>query len=606
MSEMMNSEEILIYYQSHIETFNMQMLEHKKLASRYSYTRLGIFILAIPLMYFLAQYSWVALVAGLVVVTIVFIRAVMAQHHHDKTVRILETKIELCNNELRVILNDDNQYYNGQKFKVAHHFFIDDLDVFGPNSIYALFNRSKTFQGITKLATFFTEIPTKETVLERQNAVRELTKKEDWRLDFLTALYAVENGEHQDLAKSIEEELELELSFANGRVMTFFRKALPFLWILVAAVYFIHVPIANFLISLLFIFNLLLIFRKAKEVSNIQGHLSMATIKLRSYADALKCIFEENWTSPLMKNMVEDNRGNDDAVKVILELKAITDRLDYRLNLIPAIILNGMLLWDFRIISQLADWKKENKQKLGIILQFIGEVEALTSLATWAFNHPQYNYPEINDEYFYLMATGAKHPLIPEEDNVPNDFEIKKGDHLSIITGSNMSGKSTLLRTIGANMILAYSGGKVAAEYFSTPIVTVISYMRIKDILEESVSTFKAELDRIALILERLNKGEKCFLLIDEMLRGTNSKDKLTGSIGIAKRLLKEKTYAMIATHDIKLAELSNEINEGIKNYYFDIDYEDGDLIFDYKVKEGICENFNASFLLKRLGIEME
>jgi len=130
--------------------------------------------------------------------------------------------------------------------------------------------------------------------------------------------------------------------------------------------------------------------------------------------------------------------------------------------------------------------------------------------------------------------------------------------------------------------------------------------MRIKDILEESVSTFKAELNRIQMILDILKTDSQCFILIDEMLRGTNSKDKLTGSIGIAKRLLAEKTYAMIATHDIKLAELGNEYSSGIANYYFDIDYADGDLVFDYKVKEGICENFNASFLLGQLGIKMD
>ncbi len=529
----------------------------------------------------------------------------MAQQHHDKIVQDLQTKTSLCENELNVINHFDNKFYNGNKFKVAHHFYIDDLDIFGPNSIYALFNRSKTYQGITKLAAYFTHRPTKSEVLNRQEAVQELTFKRDWRLNFLTALHSVENGENQDLARSIDEELDFELSFANGPLMTMYRRLLPFLWLGLGAIYFINISIANFLLSSLFIFNLLLVFRKAKEVGNIQGHLSMATIKLRSYADAVKCIFEESWSSSLMKNMVEDNKSNDDSVRVILDLKAITDRLDYRLNLIPAIILNGLLLWDFRIISQLAEWKKNNKQKLGVILEFIGEVEALISLSTWAFNHPEYQFPEINDEYFHLKAISAKHPLIPVNDNVPNDFEIKKGDHLSIITGSNMSGKSTLLRTIGANMILAYTGGKVAAQAFSVPIVTLISYMRIKDILEESVSTFKAELDRIALILDRLREGEKCFLLIDEMLRGTNSKDKLTGSIGITKRLLEEKTYAMIATHDIKLAELSNEIEKGIKNYYFDIDYEDGDLVFDYKVKEGICQNFNASFLLKRLGIEM-
>ena len=186
-----------------------------------------------------------------------------------------------------------------------------------------------------------------------------------------------------------------------------------------------------------------------------------------------------------------------------------------------------------------------------------------------------------------------------------NSFELKPKDKVIIITGSNMSGKSTLLRTIGLNMILGYTGAKVAASYLSIPIVRIVTYMRIKDALEENVSTFKAELNRIKMILTVLEENNDAFILIDEMLRGTNSKDKLNGSIGITKKLLESNAYSMIATHDIKLAELGNE-DDRIANYYFDIDYKNGDLVFDYKVKSGICENFNASFLLGQLGIDTD
>ena len=232
-------------------------------------------------------------------------------------------------------------------------------------------------------------------------------------------------------------------------------------------------------------------------------------------------------------------------------------------------------------------------------------MECLSSLATWSFNHPQYNYPNIHDQYLQIETEGIEHPLIPDNQNVSNDFTLRPADKVSIITGSNMSGKSTFLRTLAINMVLGYTGTKTAASSLSMPIVNIVTYMRIKDALEENVSTFKAELNRISMILEVLKTDKTAFIFIDEMLRGTNSKDKLNGSIGITKKLLSSDTYAMIATHDIKLAELG-EKDDNIANYFFDIDYKNGDLVFDYKLKEGICENFNASFLLGQLGIDTE
>jgi DNA mismatch repair ATPase MutS len=169
-----------------------------------------------------------------------------------------------------------------------------------------------------------------------------------------------------------------------------------------------------------------------------------------------------------------------------------------------------------------------------------------------------------------------------------------------------MSGKSTFLRTLGINMILSYSGTKVAADKFMTSLVQVVTYMRIKDVLEENVSTFKAELNRVKMMLDLLRSHTRCLFLIDEMLRGTNSKDKLEGSIAITKEILEYEGYAIIATHDLKLAEYGDGFPNEVNNFYFDISFEGKDLKFDYKIKEGICTSFNASFLLNQLGLDVE
>jgi DNA mismatch repair ATPase MutS len=371
--------------------------------------------------------------------------------------------------------------------------------------------------------------------------------------------------------------------------------------------YFVNYGVANTLASFIFIGNLLLTGNFTKKVSEVQGRLSNTSNSLKKYIDVLKSLFDKKWSSSLLKKHAEEfeNSRSELPLKSLSDLSNIINQLDYRLNLLVAIAGNGLFLWDLSVISKLAKWKKSNTGKLEKIFKHIGFMEAMSSLATWSYNHPTYSYPNISDDYMSIEAKELEHPLISKSQNVKNDFNLRKQDKVVIITGSNMSGKSTLLRTIGLNIVLGYTGTKVAASSFKIPIMSIVTYMRIKDALEENVSTFKAELNRISMILTVLEEKDDAFILIDEMLRGTNSKDKLNGSIGITNKLLQSDAYSMIATHDIKLAEMGND-EERIANYYFDIDYIDGDLVFDYKVKSGICENFNASFLLGQLGIDTE
>lgn len=601
--------EIISQYEEHLERYQANLIDYKKASNKFSYFRLAIVIVAIPILYFASTLSWIALLAFLVILAIVFIWAVVKQSNYDKDVSKCEILIALNENELNVIQKFQNQYYNGEIFEDAHHSYTDDLDIFGLNSLYALTNRCKTYNGIHKLAEFFTKLPEKDQLDKQKLAIQELEPRHSWRQGFASSFYNIEEGQSHDLATAIDQDLQVDLSFATAKSLLLYRKIIPFLWLAIVGLYFIDIALANTFATFLFILNLLLAMRKANNVSAVQGRLSQASQILISYAESLSYLFNEEWKSDLIKNQINEFQGDQGSgitAEMLSKLSKIIDHLDYRLNLIPAIVLNGLVLWDFYVIQRLSKWRSENDGELIHLFEFIGEMEALSSLATWSYNHPHFSYAEIKDEYFSFEGLELRHPLIPATVNVANDFSIKQGMHLNIITGSNMSGKSTLLRTVGINTILAYTGAKVGAQSFSVPIVKLISYMRIKDILEESVSTFKAELNRIEMILKILGQGKKCFILIDEMLRGTNSKDKLAGSIGIAKRLLEEKTYAMIATHDIKLAELGNEIQSGIANYYFDIDYSDGDLVFDYKVKDGICENFNASFLLNQLGIQLD
>ena len=604
---MNNTNDLLEGYKLRASKAKKDIALYNGLSNRYSLIRLGVFIMAIPLLYFILKTNIIVFVLFLVGLLSLFIWAVIKQQKYDKLLSEKNALYDINENEIATITKHENIYYDGVAYEIPNHHYTSDLDIFGSHSIFGLINRCRTYDGNQYLKSVFLEKPTASVLLDRQEAITELEEEVEYRQAVAVKLYSLEGLENYNVAASIDAQMEMDLSFGEGKIINTYRKILPIIWIAIIVLYFYNYGLANTLASFLFIGNLMLTGNFTKKISEVQGRLSNTSNSLKKYIDVLTILFDKKWTSKLLIRHSEqfDSSTNEMPLKSLSDLSKIINQLDYRLNLLVAIVGNGLFLWDLGVIAKLAKWKNTNTGKIEKIFKHIGFIEAMSSLATWAYNQPNYCYPMITEKYMHIEAAKLEHPLIPKSQNVDNDFTLNPNDKVVIITGSNMSGKSTLLRTIGLNMILGYTGTKVAASMMTYPIVHIVTYMRIKDALEENVSTFKAELNRISMILSVLEEKNDAFILIDEMLRGTNSKDKLNGSIGITKKLLSTNAYAMIATHDIKLAEMGNEDNR-IANYYFDIDYKDGDLVFDYKVKTGICENFNASFLLGQLGIDTD
>ncbi|MEE9438648.1 MAG: hypothetical protein V3V14_06575 [Saprospiraceae bacterium] len=567
--------------------------------------RLGVFVLAIPIFYFLLQSN--LLIIGLVFLVIgtLFVWAVLKQQKFDNLAKEQEAMIAINQNEIDVLTKFQNIYDDGSQYIIPRHRYIEDLDIFGSHSIFFLVNRCKTYFGNQILSTWFKELPSKSEVHKRQEAIKEVAESLEWRQELAVKLFALQNQETYNVSSIVNHYLQMDLSFATNNIINTYRRLLPLLWLGLLGLMFVNPSLANSIAILLFIGNLLIVGKYSKQISEIQSKLAQVGSSLKGYISAIKTVFDKKWNAELLQNAYATfkNTNTDIPIQTLKELNKIVDQLDYRLNLLVAIVANGVVLWDLSVVNKLEKWKIKNKDKMESIFYHIGFMETISSLSTWAYNHPESTYPSIGDQYMQIATKGISHPLIPRLQNVDNDYILSTEDHITIITGSNMSGKSTFLRTLGINMILGFTGTKVSAQTMEIPLVKIVTYMRIKDALEENVSTFKAELNRIELILDILKNESDTFILIDEMLRGTNSRDKLSGSIGLTKKLLRSSTYAMIATHDIKLAEIG-ELEKNIANYYFDIDYKDGNLVFDYKIKKGICRNFNATFLLNQLGIE--
>jgi len=253
----------------------------------------------------------------------------------------------------------------------------------------------------------------------------------------------------------------------------------------------------------------------------------------------------------------------------------------------------------------LEKWKKQNEEHIGVWFESLAEIESLSSLANLSFNHPHWVFPVIANQPGVFVAESLGHPLIPEDKLIGSDFFTEGTGELNLITGSNMAGKSTFLRAVGVNTVLAMTGAPVCAASLTVSNTKLMSSMRVSDNLEENTSTFYAELKKLKEIIEAVNQKQNVFLLLDEILRGTNSGDRHTGSKALIKQLIHHNAAGLIATHDLELAKLADEFPGKIHNYHFDAQVSNDELYFDYKLKRGICQSMNASILMKKIGIEL-
>jgi len=265
--------------------------------------------------------------------------------------------------------------------------------------------------------------------------------------------------------------------------------------------------------------------------------------------------------------------------------------------------LNSLFLWDIRCVYKLWKWHKQNHKKLADWLNVVAEIDALISLANFSNNQPDFIFPKIHDGGFSFHAKKLGHPLLKADKRVCNDLEINGWSKVIIVTGANMAGKSTFLRTVGVNLILGRLGAPVCAEEMTLTPISIYTNMRTTDSLLKDESYFFAELKRIKAVLDRLQNGERIFVILDEMLKGTNSVDKLNGSKELIRKLVEFKSISLIATHDLKLAEMEDEFPQRIFNKCFEIKIENDELVFDYLLSDGVTKTMNATFLMKKMGI---
>ncbi|PWS26941.1 DNA mismatch repair protein MutS [Pedobacter yonginense] len=598
--------QILIEYNQKINAVTEQIAKTKKRIDQLSFLRIGLFLVEIVFFVLLvssANDGWRVLIQFLLVVPVlVFIFIVHKQSNLDREVEYQKQLLWVYQNESNILNGLENGYENGHEFESELHPYTADLDIFGKSSLFALLNRSSTKNGNEALSKALAEKRPKSDILSKQEAVREIESKIEETFQFRAHLKGGNISKIELIKEQLKSLLGKQLEFTRQKFFRVYVAIVPYL------------STALILGSLIFggIFvNLLILMAIAhtawnvllnSKVNQVFYSFSGGSSLLNNYASAIRWTENQSWESHYVLALLDSEIPVSQEIK---NLSKIIQSFDARLNLLVGGVLNGLLLWDFKCCIRLDRWHQASSKDVISALNHLGDFEELISLATLVHNQPSWVFPKV-ESTFTLQAREIGHPLIANALRVSNDFSTEHNSRVDIITGSNMAGKSTFLRTLGINMVLAYAGAPVCAAEMSLPVFSINTYMRIKDSLNESTSTFKAELNRLKMILDNVMQDKDTFVFIDEMLRGTNSRDKYLGSKVFLEKLIAEKTPTLFATHDLQLADLKADYPESVRNFHFDIQITDGEMRFDYKLKQGPCSTFNAAILLKEIGLSLD
>ncbi len=509
-----------------------------------------------------------------------------------------EKLLFVSENERSVLKGDKNSFPDGKVY-LPGVIYGDDLDIFGPFSIFHALNRTTTLHGAETLASWLgATLVRPSVILDRQKAVKTLASQAERRRQ-LTAKGLLAEAPSADL-RSLSQWLNTPPRLYNLRWL---RILIGILSLVNAGLLLYALSESNYkpvIVSIAISWVITGSFSKyVQRQHQLIGHKQAV---LGQYANIL-AVFSAVDTEG--SSMLETLRGQArDAHGAIRQLGRLTSFFDQRLNILVFTFLNSLAFYDLQCMVALERWKARYREKFPEWIETVGEIEALNSLATFAFNDPGYIYPIVDEGKTLLFdAKGLAHPLIPAGRRIANDFRIGLEEKLILVTGSNMSGKTTFLRTIGVNLVLAQCGAPVCAASLAFTPMQILTSLRISDSLQDQTSYFMAELKKLQQIVVSLETAAPTLVLIDEILRGTNSEDKTYGSDHFARKLAGYHCLSLFATHDLALGVLETEMPGTVANYCFESVITEGDLRFDYQLRRGIARNKNASFLMKKMGI---
>lgn len=583
------------FYTTRKSEFNETCEALKKTTQKIAWLRTGVALLFFYVIYlaFSNTTYWYALLP--IIILFVFL---VSWHGKIQTRYDLYSNLEKLNRlELGVLDNNYFEFNDGKAFVNPHHAYSYDLDLFGSGSLFQFLNRCGTAIGEKKLAeSLLVAQPTTDAIIKRQEAVKELSQDAEFRQWFWAQGHLLHDStlENEGLFSWLKEP-DVLLGKTLYKVLLVLFPTIS----LVLIGFTIYDFWSYFPVLLLFGgVQMAVVSFKSKEVTKAELALSHHKVLFDKYAQLMNKIAETKFSG---KHLLEIQDEAKDASVRIKKFSQLVNAFEARKNGIAAMFGNSLYLYDLQCLYRLEKWRAVNKLMVRGWLDKIAEVDALNSLGTFHFNNPDNCFPVLHGD-LSIQSQEMGHPLIAPKGRVNNSFKIGP-ENIMLITGANMAGKSTFLRTAGVNLILALSGSSVCARSFACPLVSLHTSMRATDSLVDHQSYFYAELSRLKAIMEEVRSGKPMLILLDEILRGTNSKDKQEGSIGLLNQFVSHDVLLMLASHDVVLGELEKKFPSSIRNYCFESEIENNELTFDYTLHQGVANKANATFLMQQMGI---
>src|SRR5690554_971595 len=528
---------------------------------------------------------------------IVFLILLQWQNKEENKLKILKAHVLVYNEEVQFLEKGILPEPNGAEYIDTQHRFTYDLDVFGSHSLYHYINRTKTHLGELQLVKMLNE-QSYNDIHQKQEILKELGQDPDWIKKMQAHAYlCFETKENVD---------RLFLWLGNKEVnvpkwLNFYSK-IAFLPILVLLVlqFTTALEVSNILIFV-FIFHMILSGSIKKRNQSLERGVDYMGNHIQQYAILFQNLEEKTFQSEGLQKLQSTilKEGSFKASENLFSLSNIFKRFENIQNLFGNVILNGLFLYHIKSLTQLENWHDKHNHHLKEQLETWALFESYMSLALFHINHPQFVFPTISETE--IEWEGIGHPLMSPTNMVTNDVSFSTPPFV-ILTGSNMSGKSTFLRSVGINYLLFSLGAPVFAKKAVLKPLPLYVSMRQTDSLSDNESYFYAEIKRLKSIKDALSEKPH-FILLDEILRGTNSDDKTNGAIGLLEQLQQMEVHGVIATHDLEVCEMAGTHPDFYINYCFESQIIDDDLYFDYILRKGICKNRSATFLMKKMGI---
>jgi hypothetical protein len=607
-------------YQDKIISCTATILKLERLSKKLSGFRLVAFVFSAIVIVILANERLITPLSVLTPLCIVGFALLIKYHNEiDDAKQYAIFFKEINEHEVLKQRNKLSGFPAGEMFLKRDHPYASDLDIFGHHSLFQLIDRTTMESARTLLADWLSAPAAKEVILARQQAIRELSPRVAWRQDMhATGMHFKHTASDNDALTAWMHKPVSLLPHRFKYLLTCI--ALSVLSTAAAVYFFSHVlmvtsaeELVPYLIPLLMsvVVNSLVL-KKVKTVTeetteNIHHHLKIA----RGYRSLISKIESEKWQSEILRKVQSDfeDASSSSAAGRINDLIKILEMFQVRggkrqFNNFFYSVFNALWFLDIHLILLAEKWKSKNAASFRRWASSVSEFEVLSSLAGFHYANPSYTFPEIKDGSYTSQFEMLGHPLISPEKRVYNTFNLDGGGNIAMITGSNMAGKSTFLRSVGINIVLALMGAPCCAKSARVSDIKVFTSMRTQDNLEEGVSSFYAELRRIEQLLKLIESGQPAFFLLDEMFKGTNSKDRHKGGFSLIRQLRELDAFGIISTHDLELASLAGK-HMIVTNYSFNSRLEGSELIFNYILTPGLCTDFNASELMKKSGIKI-